>query len=127
MVLAMCDVTTANLNITGESIVMNPYGHLPGRLYGLLPFTTCLVFLYLVLCAIWLIKCVNFKNELMSVHIIISLLLVLFLVDMLLRFLNLNSYNRLGTHVYSLTLLSIISGALTRSIARGLTLVVAMG
>ena len=63
----------------------------------------------------------------MSVHFIISLVLVLFLVDTLLRFLNLNAYNTLGVHVNSLTLLSIFSGALTRSIARGLTLVVTMG
>lgn len=33
MILAMCDPATANFNITGETVVMNPFGHIPGLVY----------------------------------------------------------------------------------------------
>ena len=127
MVLAMCDASSSNFNITGESIVMNPYGHLPGRLYGMLPFTRLLLLLYLVVCAFWLVRCIQFRYELMNVHCMISIVLGLFFIDTAIKLVELNSYNSIGVHPPILTIVSILIGALTRSVTRALTMVVTMG
>ena len=127
MVLAMCDVASSNFNITGESIVMNPYGHLPGRLYGMLPFTRILLMFYLVVCAFWLVKCIRYKDELMSVHYMISVVLGLFFIDTAIKLVELNSYNSIGVHPPILTIVSILIGALTRTVARALAMIVTMG
>ena len=81
MILAMCDPATANFNITGETIVMNPYGHIPARLYGILPFVRILLAAYSILAVIWMIRCYRYSKELMSVHFVISIVLVVFLID----------------------------------------------
>ena len=127
MVLAMCDATTSNVNITGETLVMNPYGHVPARLYGLIPFTNWLLVAYSVLLVAWAARCMKFSKELMSVHKMISLALSIFWVDTLIRLINIKSYNIHGTYITSITIISLIISAVTRAVARYLTIMVAMG
>lgn len=127
MVLGMCDISTSNFNLTGEVVAMNPYGHLPGRMYGLLPFTRYLLFGYLILCLFWLLKCVNFHSQLMSVHYLIFMVLVIFLIDTLLRLHNYTIYNKLGQHDQTWTLVAIVISALARTVGRAVVLLVVMG
>ena len=127
MILAMCDPTTANFNITGNTMVMNPYGHIPARLYGTLPFTRALLNVYVILVIVWAFRCIRFSNQLMSVHYVISIVLVTFLVDVVVKWRNLNAYNSTGTYVTSITVISLFVSAVTRAIARCLTLMIAMG
>ena len=127
MILAMCDPATANFNITGETIVMNPYGHIPARLYGILPFVRLLLASYFILALIWMIRCYRFSKELMSVHFVISIVLVVFLIDTFVKYLNITSYNSKGFYVTSVTIISLFISAATRAIARCLTLMIAMG
>lgn len=127
MILAMCDPTTANFNITGNTMVMNPYGHIPARLYGTLPFTRVLLNVYVILVIVWAFRCIRFSNQLMSVHYVISIVLVTFLVDVVVKWRNLNAYNSTGTYVTSITVISLFVSAVTRAIARCLTLMIAMG
>ena len=127
MILAMCDPATANFNITGETIVMNPYGHIPARLYGILPFVRILLAAYSILAVIWMIRCYRYSKELMSVHFVISIVLVVFLIDTFVKYLNITSYNIKGFYVTSVTIVSLFISAATRAIARCLTLMIAMG
>lgn len=116
MILAMCDPTTANFNITGNTMVMNPYGHIPARLYGTLPFTRVLLNVYVILVIVWAFRCIRFSNQLMSVHYVISIVLVTFLVDVVVKWRNLNAYNSTGTYVTSITVISLFVSAVTRAI-----------
>lgn len=127
MILAMCDPSTANFNITGDTMVMNPYGHIPARLYGTLPFTRVLLNIYVILVIIWLFRCIRYANQLMSVHYVISIVLVAFLIDVIVKWKNLNAYNSTGTYVTSITVISLFVSAVTRAVARCLTLIIAMG
>lgn len=127
MMIAMCDPDTANVNITGEAIVMNLYGHLPGRISGLYPFCYYLFIIYIVLIILWFIRCIQYRNELMNVHTMISVVLIMFTIDTLIRYLGLKVFNATGARNQFLTILSLVSGALTRTIARYLTLIICMG
>lgn len=127
MMLAMCDPSTSNVNITGEAIVMNPYGHLPGRIAGLYPFSYYLLLVYILLIILWFIRCIQYKNELMNVHYMISFVLIMFTVDTFIRYIGLKVFNSTGIRNQALTIISLLSGALTRTIARYLTLMITMG
>ena len=68
IILALCDPTTTNLQISGESLVVNPYGHIPASLYRSIPFYAFLLFFYSGLFVVWLLRCVKYSDELMNIH-----------------------------------------------------------
>lgn len=126
-VVAMCDPSTTNLNLTGDITVMNPYGHLPARLYGMLPFTRLLLFGYSILTLFWIYRCVRYYKEMMSVHYIISAVVGVLWIDTFVKMMNLNVYNERGYYMTMISMMSIFISTGTRAIARCLTLLVAMG
>ncbi|KAK8833163.1 hypothetical protein WA577_002777 [Blastocystis sp. JDR] len=126
MILAMCDAHTSNLNISGEVITINPHGHISARLYGSIPFTQCLLVAYSLLLLLWSLCCLRYFHQLMSVHALITLVLVSFSADTLLHLLALTAYNRTGLPAPVATL-SLLTTTLTHTLARGLLLTLAMG
>ena len=126
-IVAMCDPSTSNLNVTGEITVMNPYGHLPARMYGLLPFTRSLLFVYSFITLFWIYRCIRYYKEMMSVHYIISTVIAVFLIDTCVKLINLHSYNTRGTYVTVISIISITITTATHAISRCLTLLIAMG
>ena len=126
MILAMCDAHTSNLNIAGEVITINPHGHISARLYGSIPFTQCLLVAYSLLLLLWSLFCLRYFHQLMSVHALITLVLVSFSADTLLHLLALTAYNRTGLPAPVATL-SLLTTPLTHTLARGLLLTLAMG
>ena len=68
IILALCDPTTTNLQISGESLVVNPYGHIPASLYRSIPFYAFLLFFYSGLFVVWLLRCMKYSDELMNIH-----------------------------------------------------------
>lgn len=127
LTIAFCDPQVHNIQLSGSSVVMNPYGHLPGRVYGLLPFSRVLLAVYIVLVMIWVVKCCSYRHELMSIHVIISVLLVLVAFGTLLHIANLKLYNEESSYSYLVTLLSLVTDSLVSSLMRCLVIVIAMG
>ena len=127
LVVAMCDAATANFNLSGKSVVLNPYGHLPGRVYGFLPFVRVLLGGYAMLLTWWVFRCARYHRELMGIQYMISAVILLFLVDMYLKYLCLHGYNDYGVRNQFLSFISIVSSTLSRSIGRGVMLIVSMG
>ena len=127
MLLAFCDSSTANLNVTGHVVAMNPYGHFPARLYGLIPFTRWLCFLSAASLVVWLYRCNTYRKELMSVHGMITAVLVVFIVDSLLKLWNINTFNKKGVYTMYITIISLVFDSITRVVGRCLTLMVTMG
>jgi len=123
----MCDPYTSNTVINGTAIVMNPYGHIPARLYGILPFTKFLLLAYTVLVVVWIARCCWYRKELMSVHIMITVVLGIFLFDTIVKLISLVDYNAEGVYSQGITLFSLITTAITHTVARCLTIMVAKG
>ena len=63
----------------------------------------------------------------MNVHYMISFVLIMFTVDTFIRYIGLKVFNSTGIRNQALTIISLLSGALTRTIARYLTLMITMG
>lgn len=127
MLLAFCDAATANLNVTGSITVMNPYGHFPARLYGLIPFTKFLVVLSFGLLLFWCLRCIAFQKQVMNVHKMILVVLGAFFIDEALRLLNITHYNNYGGYSTAIAFISVLFGVITRTVARCLSIMVVMG
>ena len=63
----------------------------------------------------------------MSVHIIILLVIIFFVLDLGARFIHLSAYNFVGRPLFFLVLVSIVLDCSTRTLTRILTLFVCMG
>ena len=51
--------------------MVNPYGYVPAPLYGSIPFDALLMVLYSIHFVLWLMQCVKYNEELMSIHYLI--------------------------------------------------------
>ena len=122
-----CDKRIGVVRFEGEYEAINPYGELPAPMYGSLPFTALLFFMYIVMMAWWLYMCIKYAKEIMSVHIIVLVVLACFVVDMGIKLIYLTVYNRVGHPVFFLSIMSIIVDCSTRTLTRILTLFVCMG
>lgn len=127
MMLAFCDAATSNLNVTGSITVMNPYGHFPARLYGLIPFTKFLLALSFGLLLFWCLRCLAFQKQIMNVHKMILVVLVTFFIDESLRLLNITHYNKYGGYSTAIAFISVLFSVITRVVARCLAMIVVMG
>lgn len=127
MVVGMCDPDTQNILLNGKTTVMNPYGHVPARMYGIIPFTKMIIVAYTILMIFWIVRCCWYRNELMSVHIMITVVLAIFLFDVILRLASLTYYNSEGEYNKMLTMISLVTTSSTHAVARCLTVMVAMG
>ena len=127
MIVGMCDPDTQNVLLNGRTIIVNPYGHIPARMYGIFPFTKLLVMVYTLLVIVWLVRCCWYRKELMSVHIMVTTVLGTFLFDVIVRLINLYNYNEEGEYTIRLTMFSLIITSLTHTVARCLTIMIAKG
>lgn len=123
----MCDPDTQNLMINGTAVVVSPYGHLPARMYGILPFTKFVLFAYTILTVVWIARCCWYRKELMSVHVMITVVLIIFLFDTIVKLISLLDYNTEGTYTPGITIFSLVTTAATHTVARCLCVMVAKG
>ena len=83
LVTAVCDYHVSPLVMKGNLVVENPHGHLPAPQYGSLPFYSVMCVLYVVALFVWIIWCIKYSSEVMSVQIVI---LVCFVISVVIRF-----------------------------------------
>lgn len=67
--MASCQDNSGDFKFNGQSIWMNPYGHLPGDVYGYLPFYGWMCLIYLIIAIIWFIFNCIYWNELLYVQV----------------------------------------------------------
>ena len=127
VVIGSCDPGTKNVVVSGTITAVNYYGHLPARQYGLYPFLRWILFIYFLLLAVWLIRCCIYHRELLSVHMMISLVLVLAVIDLFLRQLNLAHFNNSGDYSLFLTFVSLFASTLNTTVSFCLTIAIAKG
>ena len=67
--LANCNDDLGTITFEGKSIWMNPYGHLPGDVYGYLPFYGYMCIGYLVIAIIWFCLNAVYWQQLLHVQV----------------------------------------------------------
>lgn len=127
VVVAFCNPATKNAVLSGQTAALNPHGHLPAGVFGLLDFMRALTAVYTVLMLVWTAKCCQYRRELMSIHVLISAALLLLALDALAHWAALAAYNAEGAAARVGTALTVLLDALTSALLRCLVLVIAVG
>ena len=127
IVIGACSPDTSNIVIQGESLSMNPFGHLSGRLYGLSLFSKLLVLVYFVLCAFWFYRIFHYYQDLLSIHVFISMVLFVFTCSTAMTSYKLSSLNLEGVASPILTSCANIMNSLARTLIRCLLLLISKG
>lgn len=127
VVIGSCDPGTKNMDLSGMISAVNYYGHLPARQYGLYPFLRWILLIYIILLAFWLIRCCIYHGELLSVHVMISLVLVLAVGDLFLQVLTFAHFNASGDYSFPLTFMSLFASALYSTVSLCLIIAISKG
>jgi len=125
--VAVCDARVGKITLKGDTIWMNPYGHLPAQLYGFLPFYGWMCVVYLVASCLWLMLNAMHWKDLLHVQNCITGVLAMCLIEMLTWYFDYLSLNNNGVRLNVLFVLGMITSVSRRTISRMLVVAVSMG
>lgn len=125
--LASCTNDLGDITFTGTSVWMNPYGHLPGDVYGYLPFYGYMCIGYLVIALIWFCLNALYWKQLLHVQNCITGVLAMCLIEMATWYFDYLHLNTKGIRHHGPFILGLITTVSRRMVARMLTVAVSMG
>jgi hypothetical protein len=127
LLISSCNDMTGTVIISGKTEWRNPYGYLPGDLFGFLSFFSRLAAFYIVIGVIWAIACARHWKKLMLLQNCVVIVLALGMMETALRYYDLAQFNRFGTRGTILMLASSVMHTLKQTVSRLVVLVVSMG
>jgi len=128
VLLANCDDTdAADILVQGQTEWMNPYGYLPGELYGMMPFFGVLASLYVVLGAVWLILCALNWSELLVLQMWISVVVGMGMLETGMKFADYLTFNAEGERNMGMLATGLVFGVTKRAVSRVLVVMVSLG
>jgi len=126
-VVAVCDPYLGSVTFTGETEWLNPYGHLPGELYGFLPFYGWMCLVYVAGAVVWFALNFMYWKELLSIHNYITLVLAMCMLEMATWYGDYMSLNNAGNRFRFPFILGMMTSVTRRTVARMLVVAVSMG
>ncbi|OQR81749.1 hypothetical protein THRCLA_11445 [Thraustotheca clavata] len=109
----------------------NPYGYLPGLMWGLLPFSGSLTLAYIVADLVFLVLLFRNRHTLIRLHFFIAMVLLLTTLETMLWFITYSSLNITGEALCCPYPKMIVASALmkvfSKLIARVLTMIICLG
>jgi len=125
--VAVCDARVGEITFSGETVWMNPYGHLPGQLYGFLPFYGWMCVVYLIAAAIWFGLNAMYWKDLLHVQNCITGVLAMCLLEMATWFFDYVNLNNNGIRHKAPFILGMMTSVTRKTISRMLVVAVSMG
>ncbi|XP_039127619.1 transmembrane protein 87A-like [Dioscorea cayenensis subsp. rotundata] len=122
-----CDPSLDGLVIDGKTIWKNPTGYLPGRMAPLMNFFGFMSLAFVVLGLFWFSQYARFWREVMPLQNCVTLVIALGMFEMALWYFEYAEFNETGIRPRGITFWAVTFGAIKRTIARVLILVVSMG
>lgn len=124
---AVCDENASPIKLRGEIDSIDPYGYLPGDVFGNLPFYGSLSLIYVLIGIVWALVCAYYRNEMMSIQYWISAVLTLGMLETTSFFVYYLEWNDTGMPSVFLMLSSLVLGVTKRALSRVVVLLVALG
>ena len=118
---------SVSVTFWGRTLWMNPYGQLPGDVYGYLPFYGWMSMVYLGMAALWLLVVAIYWSELLHVQQCITGVLALCLVEMATWYFHYVHLNNVGTVHHGPFLLGLVTTCCRRMVSRMLVVAVSTG
>lgn len=125
--VAVCDARVGEITFTGDTVWMNPYGHLPGQLYGFLPFYGYMCIVYLVAAFGWFLLNALYWKDLLHVQNCITGVLAMCLLEMATWYFDYLNLNNNGVRHKAPFILGMMTSVSRRTVARMLVVAVSMG
>lgn len=127
IVFSSCNPGMDVVSVKGSTLWASPYGYMPANLYPLLPFYRFFTFAYVAMAVVWGALCVRYRDSLMTVHSMVTVVLALGLVDAASRYYEFTDYNKTGTRSMSVFVMALVARCAKRTVSRALVLVVSLG
>lgn len=127
LVVSFCSETPSEVHISGRTRWINPYGFLPGEVYGYLPFYTYMSFLYLAVGLVFAVASYRHFTELFALQYCMTVVLACALIETYLRELDFYTLNKDGVRSKPVLLAGIFFLVAKKLLSRLLVLVVSMG
>ncbi|CAM6124970.1 unnamed protein product [Calypogeia fissa] len=122
-----CDTRLSGLVVDGKTIWKNPHGYLPGRMAPLELFYGFLSLLYLALGIFWFLQYLRFWKDILHLQNCITVVIGLGMLEMALWYFEYANFNHTGLRPMGITIWAVTLGAVKKTVARLLILVVSMG
>ena len=129
LILSHCDARLQRMNIqvNGGSQWMNPYGYLPGRLFGFLPFYFAMFVIYFIFTLTWGVLCFKHRRDIAGIQHFISIALGLTLIEVMAWFIDYYNFNTSGVRQMSGVIAAIVVTVLRLTVSRMLVVSVSIG
>eukprot|EP00253_Pinus_taeda_P028833 PITA_28833 len=122
-----CEPALKGLLLDGKTIWKNPTGYLPGRMAPLMTFYGFMSLAYLLLGVIWFSQYIRFWKDVLQLQNCITLVIALGMFEMTLWYFEYANFNATGVRPMGITFWAVTFGAVKKTVARLLLLVVSMG
>ncbi|GLJ46593.1 hypothetical protein SUGI_0981840 [Cryptomeria japonica] len=122
-----CEPTLKGLVMEGRTIWKNPSGYLPGRMAPLMTFYGFMSLAYLMLGLVWFSQYIRFWKDILQLQNCITLVIALGMFEMTLWYFEYANFNATGIRPMGITFWAVTFGAVRKTVARLLILVVSMG
>ncbi len=125
--VASCNTKADEVAFTGQTIWMNPYGLLPGHLYGYLSLYRGLAIAYGILSGLWIMMAIYYRRSLINLQHYITFVFLMCLIESLACFFDHHAHNLTGRSSTPLFIICAQSRVVHQTISRVLVIVVALG
>ncbi|KAJ0075425.1 hypothetical protein Patl1_33721 [Pistacia atlantica] len=122
-----CDLNLKDLVVEGKTIWKNPTGYLPGRMAPLMNFYGYMSLGFVILGLFWFSQYARFWREVLTLQNCITLVITLGMFEMALWYFEYAEFNETGVRPTGITVWAVTFGAVKRTVARLIILMVSMG
>jgi len=125
--LELSEGRDTSITFSGHSVWMNPYGQLPGDVYGYLPFYGWMCVAYLVMAGAWFLLNAIHYAQLLHVQNVITCVLALCLVEMATWYFHYLHLNQVGEVHHGPFIVGLLATCGRRTVSRMLVVAVSLG
>lgn len=122
-----CDLKLKDLVVEGKTIWKNPTGYLPGRMAPFMIFYGFMSLAFVILGIFWFSQYARFWREVLPLQNCITLVITLGMLEMALWYFEYAEFNETGVRPTGITVWAVSFGAVKRTVARLILLMVSMG
>jgi len=129
VVISNCnsELTEGTIMVNGHLHWVNPFGELPGEVFGFLAFYKYMSMAYLACAAGWAILCARAWREIIPLQNWCTLVIFFGLLEVYLRYMEFHHFNETGARSKGILLSSVFFLCVKKTLSRVLVLVVSLG
>lgn len=129
LIVANCDARLGAFvsTLRGSGVWKNPFGYLPGRLFGFLPFYFSMLVIYVALLVGWAALNLIHRKDIAGIQHCITVTLLLTLVEVVAWFSDYSSFNDTGVRNMGGVIAAVLLTVLRLTVSRMLVVAVSIG